>query len=157
LSDLSTIDYITNILTEFIHIDNVYKIKNARGKRLEEVGEMLLEAEESYAFGIPPARELHIHKHIGDYTLFMVGLFPESLERFSPLSIDHIVDYIKAGKEAYYAVSEYRYGYYAELSPIFRRLSDYFECYTLGLNHVKDDIRRLGEPHLRWVEQVLAR
>lgn len=87
----------------------------------------------------------------------MTGLFPESLEKFSPLSLDHIVDYVKAGKQSYYIVSAHRYGAYAKLCPTFRRLSDYFECYTLGLNAVKDDIRRLGDPHLRWVEQILNR
>ena len=36
--------YIANLLIEFVHVENLYRIRNCRGKRLEEVGEMLVES-----------------------------------------------------------------------------------------------------------------
>jgi len=58
----------------------LYRLQNARGKRLEDVGEMLIESNlmlEAPSFD----RERAVRKHVGDYTLFMTGLFPESVAK----------------------------------------------------------------------------
>ncbi|HET8550620.1 MAG TPA: hypothetical protein VFL57_21565, partial [Bryobacteraceae bacterium] len=36
--------YIAGVLMDFLHTDNLYRVRNARGKRLDDVGEMLLES-----------------------------------------------------------------------------------------------------------------
>jgi hypothetical protein len=36
--------YVGDLLIDFVHVDNLYRIRNCRGKRLEEVGEMLVES-----------------------------------------------------------------------------------------------------------------
>lgn len=75
------IDYIEEqILCEFIHVDNLYKIRDATGRSLEDIADMLCEGDvllNARSF----SREFQVHKHIGDYTLFMLGMFPESLSR----------------------------------------------------------------------------
>jgi hypothetical protein len=68
------------ILCEFIHIENLYRIRNAAGKRLEDIADMLAEGDillNARSF----SREFQVHKHIGDYTLFMLGMFPSALSR----------------------------------------------------------------------------
>jgi len=74
-------DYIEeHILCEFIHTDNLYKIRNTSGSRLEDIADMLAEGDirlNAWSF----SREFHVHKHIGDYTLFMLGMFPKALSR----------------------------------------------------------------------------
>ncbi len=70
------------ILCEFIHTDNLYKIKDASGKPLEDVADLLAEGDvrlNASSFN----REFEVHKHIGDYTLFMLGMFPMALSRRS--------------------------------------------------------------------------
>ena len=37
-------DYIAGLLADFAHVDHLYRVRNARGKRLEDVGEMLIES-----------------------------------------------------------------------------------------------------------------
>lgn len=66
------------ILCEFIHTDNLYKIRNAAGKPVEDIADMLAEGDvrlNASSF----SREFQVHKHIGDYTLFMLGMFPMAL------------------------------------------------------------------------------
>jgi hypothetical protein len=66
------------ILCEFIRTDNLYKIRDAAGRRLEDIADMLMEGDvrlNAKSFD----REYLVHKHIGDYTLFMLGIFPEAL------------------------------------------------------------------------------
>jgi hypothetical protein len=76
-------DYLEEqILCEFIHIDNLYKIKDAAGKPLEDVADLLAEGDvrlNASSF----SKEFEVHKHIGDYTLFMLGMFPMALSRRS--------------------------------------------------------------------------
>lgn len=68
------------ILCEFLHIDNLYKIKDAQGRRLEDIADMLSEGD--IRMNAPNfEREFLVHKHIGDYTLFMLGFFPSYLNK----------------------------------------------------------------------------
>jgi hypothetical protein len=74
-------DYIEEqILCEFIHIDNLYKIKDASGRSLEDIADMLAEGD-VLLNALSFSREFLVHKHIGDYTLFMLGMFPTALSR----------------------------------------------------------------------------
>ena len=78
--DGEVIGYLTDVLTDFVHVDRLFKIRNAQGRRVEEVAEMLAEGDLLHrAESID--REREVHRHIGDYTLFMTGIFPEYLRR----------------------------------------------------------------------------
>lgn len=81
---------------------------------------------------------------IGDYTLFLTGLFPEyvaSLPRRG-LRLDSMVDYVKAGKESYRIVSYFDQFENRNEAPLCRRLSELFELRLHGLNLVKQSIER---------------
>ncbi len=68
-----------DLLVRFLHVDRLYRLRDARGTPLADVAEMLISGEAS---GISPEiRALTVQRHIGDYTLFITGLFPESLDR----------------------------------------------------------------------------
>ena len=41
LVDPNLVDYIAGILTDFTYVDNLYKIRDAKGRRLEDVGCLL--------------------------------------------------------------------------------------------------------------------
>lgn len=117
--------YVADLLVEFIHIDNVYRLRDRQGKRLEYVVDMLLEAVEQETGGEREAR-----KHIGDYTLFIVGLYPESLmRRRRAVSPEY---YIEQGKQAYLLVAEMDRSKPTE--PLFRKLSAKFEYCVTALN-----------------------
>jgi hypothetical protein len=100
---------LSGLLVRFTHADNLYLIRDSRGRRLEDAGEMLLESNPLLDAGSFD-REREVRKHVGDYVLFMKGLFPESLrspQRFRQLRLDVFVDYMKAGKESYKVVSAF--------------------------------------------------
>ena len=46
LHDPDTIQYVTNLLTEFVHIDNMYRIQDRSGQRLKYIFDMLAQASE---------------------------------------------------------------------------------------------------------------
>jgi hypothetical protein len=105
------------ILCEFIHVDNLYKIKDAEGRGLEDMADMLAEGDllmNAQSFD----REFQVHKHIGDYTLFMLGMFPGALcgRKGRELLLGSIVVpgadlselYILQGQRSYRIASEFR-------------------------------------------------
>ncbi len=153
-SDITS--YITALLCDFSSVDNLYKIRDSRGRRLEDVGEMLIE---SHPLLQAPSfdRERQVRKHIGDFTLFFSGMFPESIRhwRIRHQRLDSFVDYVKAGKESYYIVSEFNLFEYRKVAPLFRRLSDDFEVCVYGLNLVRRELD-FGRPHLtREIQRIV--
>jgi hypothetical protein len=135
VADPPLTDYLSGLLSRFIHIDAIFRLKNAEGKRLEEVAEMMIEAE-----ALPPegrtARE--VHRHIGDFTLFWTGVYPEVLKRLRhALSKDQFIDYCEQGKRSYYIASTFEQEPYREEAPVLRRLSSEFELCAFGLSQVR--------------------
>ena len=151
LYDQDVIEYVGRVLTDFTHTDRLYQIHNARGRRLEEVAEMLVESNpilDATSFD----REREVRKHIGDFTLFFTGFFPEavaSLPRMNPLSVDTFVDYVAVGKESYAVVAAFNLFEYRDEAPLFKRLSERFEDCVDGLHLVKREIDELGQFPLR--------
>ncbi|HEY4485233.1 MAG TPA: hypothetical protein VI702_02760 [Nitrospiria bacterium] len=142
---LDVAGYLADMLTDFSDIDRLYKILNSRGGRLDEVSSMMLEADFLLNAG-SVEREREVHRHIGDFTLFMAGLFPEFLKRIKLARLIHhpdfLIDYIKVGKHSYRNVSEINFGEFRDSSPLFRKMADHFELCVLGLGYLRDDLKR---------------
>ena len=148
-------EYMANMLVDFTHRDRLFCLRNARGRQLEEVAEMLMEGDVSLN-AASFEREREVRKHVGDYTLFFTGLFPEHLKRpRRSLSLDYFVDYVKAGKESYRIVSKFDQFEYRRVAPLFRRLAENFELCVYGLNRVRDRLRRMENADYRRVERTL--
>ena len=125
LRDRDLMGYVADLLVDFVHIDNLYRLRNERGHRLEHLVDMLLEMPDQ-----GPADEREKRKHIGDYALFIVGLYPESLtRRRRAVSPEY---YIAQGKEAYLVVAEMDRAKPTET--LFRKLSEHFEYCVTALN-----------------------
>src|SRR6516165_12428316 len=142
--DSEVVTYVGNLLMDFTSTEQLYRIRDAKGRRLEKVGEMLIESNPLLSASSFD-REREVRKHVGAYTLFFCGLFPEyvaSLPRRS-LRLDSIVDYVKAGKESYRVVSYFDQFEYRAEAPLFRKLAEWFELCVVGLNRVKQDLERL--------------
>ena len=66
-----------------------------------------------------------------------------------------MVDYVKAGKESYYIVSEFNQFEYKSVAPMFKKMSDHFETCVFGLNLVKQDLTAMQqESYLRAREML---
>ena len=140
VADPRLTDYLSGMLSRFIHFDAVYRLRSSAGKRLEEVAEMMLEAE-----SLPPEGRTRreVHRHIGDFTLFWTGVYPEALKRLrSALSKDSFIDYTVSGKRSYYIASTFEQEPYREEAPVLRRLSSEFELCAYGLNQVRREWER---------------
>ena len=133
VADPPLTDYLSDVLYRFVGFKSIYRIRNAVGKRLEDVAEMMAEAEQRTA---RPKRE--IHRHIGDFTLFWSGVFPEALKRLQGADRrDHLIDYCEQGKRSYFIASTFDGDPYDGEAQVLRRISEQFELCSYGLNRVR--------------------
>jgi len=138
IADSKLTDYLTDLLVRFIRFDAIFRFCSTIGRRLEDVAEMMLEAEQRQG---KPRRE--IYRHIGDFTLFWTGVYPEALSRLqAPDSRDHLLDYLEQGKRSYYIASTFEDEPYQAEAPILRRLSEEFELCSVGLRQVRKEWER---------------
>jgi hypothetical protein len=147
--DPQVVDYLSDLLLKFVHMRELYKLRDLRGRPLEEVADMLyyadvrLGAQSFY-------QEREVHRHIGDYTLFWTGVYPEALPRLRAQSRkDHLIDYVKQGKQSYYIVSLFDIGEWREEAPLFRKLSEQFEVCMQGLYNVRQQWERMAAESFR--------
>jgi hypothetical protein len=149
--------YVSTVLTEFCEADNLFKIRDACGRPLHDVGEMLLESDPVYGPAPSFDRERQVRKHIGDYALFFTGMFPESINwsRLRRSRLENLIDFVKAGKESYYIVSKFEFFEYAKVAPLFRSMAKDFELLVYGLNQVKNDLEEMQHPIARRASEFL--
>lgn len=141
IADPPLTDYLTDMLLRFVHTDLIYRVRNPRGQRLDQVAGMLQEAQERQA---QPQRE--VYRHIGDFTLFWSGLYPEALPRLqSPLSPDSLLNYREEGKRSYYLASMYQGDPFREEAHVLRRLSEEFDLCSVGLRQVRKEWEKLPD------------
>src|SRR5215813_175742 len=127
--DPETIRYITNLLTDFVNADNMYRIRDDDGQRAQYLFDMLTQASNAMS----PAIRRDYYKHLGDLTLFNLGLFPESLTYgHRTVSPDY---YAETGRRSYTIVADMDSA--TRSTVVYRKLSDQFERCVVGLNWVK--------------------
>ncbi len=130
-------EYLVAMLIRFLHNDGIYDIRNAHGRRVESVAEMVVEGDvrlNADSFD----REREVHKHIGDFLLFWSGVFPEFLQFLkSPTQKDAMVDVVEQGRFSYHVVSTFEHPPYREEAETFKKLSARFVEYQYGLRLVR--------------------
>jgi len=142
LHDPDVTSYVARLLCEFSDAGNLYCIRDGAGRRIEELEEMKRAADPVNGAAASFDVERALRKHIGDYALFVAGMYPEAAgsrhrrHRPSP----SLAELIRAGKESYFIVSQFNLFEYEKEAPLFARLSDDFERWLLGLTLVREEL-----------------
>ncbi|MDR3738706.1 MAG: hypothetical protein P4L40_06760 [Terracidiphilus sp.] len=141
LHDPDVTDYVTHVLCEFSDAENLYKVRDAEGHPVEELEAMLLAADPVNGTAASFDTERAMRKYIGDYALFVGGMYPEAAGRRRGTTAS-LPELIHAGKESYYIVSQFNLFEYEQEAPLFGRLSARFERCLLGLALVREDLKK---------------
>src|SRR5206468_2157161 len=95
IGDPRLVGYVANLLAAFVPSDAVWKIRDGEGRRVKQVTAMVAEAEAA----ADANRRRECHRHVGDFTLFWTGVYPEALGKLrGPDTADHLVEYQQQGK-----------------------------------------------------------
>lgn len=145
VADPPLTDYLSGLLTRFLHFDAVYRLRNGAGQPITELTEMVLEAEQLPAGG---KTRLEYYRHIGDFALFWTGLYPEVVDRQrSRACKDAMVNYTVQGKRGYLITSKMEQAERHDAEAhLYRRLSDQFELCAVGLRKVREEWELNADP-----------
>ncbi|MGH9617983.1 MAG: hypothetical protein ACRD28_14680 [Acidobacteriaceae bacterium] len=148
LNDAEISSYVAGILTDFAETEQLYRIRDGRGRPLHEVSDMLVASDPVYGEAYSFPREREVRKHIGDFSLFFAGMFPESARWLRRNQHETLQALRRAGKESYYIVSQFNIFEFEEEAPLFARLADAFDACADGLTLVRKELdRRRLLPH----------
>ena len=143
LRDLNLTGYVAHLLCEFSETDKLYRIRDENGHPIEELEAMLRAADPVNGTASSFDAERAMRKYIGDYALFVGGMYPESnipgVRHGQHASLGEL---IRAGKESYFIVSQFNLFEYEKEAPLFARLSDDFERCILGLAMVREELNK---------------
>jgi len=138
--DPPMIDYLTELLIRSVRSDVVHRIRSVTGRPLMSVPEMVAEAGARLG---DAKRELH--QHIGDFTLFWAGIYPEALRAGEDES-GKFETYCSFGKRSYRIASEIEAADdAAPPATLLERLSDRFDLCCYGLREVRRQWESGGE------------
>lgn len=137
--DPQVVQYLADLLTEFVHVNNLKRIADESGERLKYVSEMF---GQSFREMLPEMRRAHF-KHLGDVALFELGVFPEHLTYGRRLVSPGY--YAAQGRRSYFLAAESEYD---RETAILRKLSEQFETCVSTLNWVRTYTR---DPFFQYV------
>ncbi len=143
ICDLSLTDYLGDMLADFVHMDQIYRLRSIDGDVIREISRM--EAEASLGAELTETRRRRlINKYIGDFTLFWTGVYPEHLRARHQSGLDRLVPYLRQGKLSYEIASELTAPREQPPAEVLQQLSEQFEYCVHGLHLVREGWERLA-------------
>ena len=134
-------DYVAEVLTEFSQMERTQCRVNGQVQPLDYFFEMLgalQTADDSTRF--------YIRAHIGNYSLFLSGIFPDRIRvRAEVRGAPNLRYYEELGRANYRVASDHRLARRYDLDGIFNTLSERFQTTRLALNDLGDRLITLGD------------
>jgi len=132
LADDKIVEYVAGVLADFAQADSLYRVHSTFGRRLDSVVEILAATRPQTWEPMPVLRERETRKYLGDYTLFMSGIFRTHVEKSGVLDY-----YLEEGRRSYWKVSELDLSLYRTGFLLFQELSKNFEYYSGALDYMR--------------------
>lgn len=138
--DRSVADYVAEVLAEFARSEQSRCVLPGQTQALDYFFEMLsaLQTADDHT-------SFHIRAHIGNYSLFLSGVFPDRIRgRAERRGFPDLKYYVALGRTHFRAASDHRLAQRYELTGIFNTLSERFETTRLALNDISDRLFSMG-------------
>ena len=92
-----------------------------------------------------PEQACLLRAHVGNYSLFISGIFHENTQRRSLRGAPYLNFYEQIGRTNYQLVSSHATARRCELSDVYEELADRFHEVRLALNRLSDQLLNLDE------------
>jgi len=132
INDATVVSYVADVLTGFAKSDNLFRMRASGGRKVDSVVEMLANQAPEEPDESQILRERSLRKYVGDYALFMSGIFRSYVE-----GRGHLQYYITEGSRSYWTVSELDLSLYRTGFILFQELSKKFEYYSGALDYTR--------------------
>ena len=131
--DRKIINYIANLLSLFVRTDRLFRVQPGDPTCREYLVDLISESAQADS-----ERQFLIYTHIGNYSLFVSGLFPRWIEyrqrfRRRPVGNDF---YVNFGRTYFRQAADHRLAHELGLDDVFFRLAMLFDSYRGALNQI---------------------
>ena len=143
LEDRPLCDYLASLLGEFSRTAALRPPPGTTGatRGLVYLSDLLVALREA-----SPAQAFFLRARLGDYTLFLTGIFHENIERRQARrGAPGCSFYEEMGRQSYRAVARHEVARHRGLTDIFDRLAEQFHEVRLALNQLADRLFNLGD------------
>ena len=154
IDDRGTADYVASLIAAFGRAGRAYRISAQDGSEFHYLADMISE--------MRPAggrRQFLLRVHVGDFALWMSGLFPDYLEaRTRRRGAPPIAYFEELGADGYRLASKSREAEELGMDTVFKDVADHFSGVRVALNRMSD--RHFwpqgGDPVNRLLREVSA-
>ena len=151
IADRAVADYVAELLAEFSRTQRMRCSMPGQPEPTEYFFEMLAALQKA-----DDRTNFMIRAHIGNYSLFLSGVFPERIRfRAESRGFPDLSYYEQLGRTNFRVASDHRIARRCELAEVYSTLSDRFRETRLALNDISDRLFSLGDPHYA-VETLLG-
>ena len=134
-------DYVAEVLADFSRLENSQCRVQGRTQPLDYFVDMLAALQT-----VDDTTAFCIRAHIGNYSLFLSGVFPDRIRvRAERRGCPNIRYYEDVGRANYRVASDHRLARKYELDSIFNTLAERFQETRLALNELRDRLVSIGD------------
>lgn len=133
-------DYIASVLETFSRTARLRSPANGAEGPLQYLSDMLLALRDA-----SPTQTFLIRAHVGNYALFLSGIFHENVQRRTARGAPDFAFYEELGRMNFKVVANHAVARSCDLSEIYAALADRFHDVRLALNRLADNLMSLGD------------
>lgn len=135
-TDRPLADYVSSILLHFGQRERAHRVADNDDESYDTLSDLLDDVD-----GPDSRRNFLVRQHLGNYALWLSGLFPDRIEHVRWRRGGPELDYYEAlGRRGFQLASEHRLAQEYGLSPLLQRAAERFAALRLALNSVSDTL-----------------
>ena len=133
-------DYLASLLERFSQTARMRSPADGNANPVQYVSDMLIALRNA-----SPAQSFLIRAHVGNYSLFITGMFHDTVQSRSQRGAPDVSFYEDVGRSNFRAVARHELARSCSLTGIFEALSDQFHDVRLALNRLADSLVHLDD------------
>jgi len=140
IGDRKLCDYVASLLETFSRANRLQMLENIDNRAQQYISDMLIALRRAN-----PEQTFLLRAHIGNYSLFISGIFHENTQRRSLRGGPDIEFYEQVGRTNYQLVSSHAAARRCELDDVFEELAGRFRDVRMALNQLSDQLLNLDD------------
>ena len=140
VSDRKLCDYVASLLETFSRVNGLHAPHLGDDRGRQYVSDMLIALTRA-----TPEQAFLLRAHVGNYSLFITGIFHENTQHRSLRGAPDLAFYEQIGRTNYQLVASHATARRCELSGIYEELADRFHEVRLALNRLSEQLLNLDD------------
>ena len=140
ITDRKLCDYVASLLETFSRVNGLQAPHVSEERGRQYVSDMLIALTRATS-----AQAFLLRAHVGNYSLFLTGIFHENTQRRSLRGAPDLAFYEQVGRTNFQLVAAHDTARRCELSDVYEELADRFREVRLALNRLSDSLLNLDE------------